>query len=73
MLGAPDVFFKVPLEWMRYTNKAALGISMNIGGGNINLIIQNQYTKNMVLGYIALYLWDSRCVVQGLQGWEIDS
>ena len=61
---------------MRYTNKAALGISMNIGGGNINLIIQNQYTKNMAaLGYVALYLCfdgdprGSRCVVQGLLGW----
>ena len=53
---------------------------MNIGVGNINLIIQNQYTKNMAaLGYVALYLCfdgdprGSRCVVQGLLGWEIDS
>ena len=47
-----------------------IGIGMNIGGSNIDLIIQNQYTKNMaVLGYVALYLcFDgdprvSRCVV----------
>ena len=30
---------------------------MNIGGGNMNLTIQNQATKNVaVLGYVALYL-----------------
>ena len=48
---------------------------MNIGGGNMNLTIQNQATKNVaVLGYVALYLcFDGdprgfRCVVQGLLG-----
>ena len=48
---------------------------MNIGGGNMNLTIQNQATKNVaVLGYVALYwcldrgLRGSRCVVQGLLG-----
>ena len=48
---------------------------LNAGGGNMNLTIHNQATKNVaVLGYVALYLCldrdprDFRCAVQGLLG-----
>ena len=51
---------------------------MNIGGGNMNLTIQNQATKNVaVLGYVALYVCfdgdprGSRFVVQSLLGCAI--
>ena len=39
---------------------------MNIGGGNMNLTIQNQATKNVaVLGYVALYLCLDRELYHG--------